>query len=97
MFNTSNVVSLIEKHEMVSLTKIKKGVHTVLDFEIMKEKALQIGREEGMAQGMIEVVKNTIINLNLTNASIDEVIKKVAPLGCTEDIIMEAYKLVSKK
>jgi Asp-tRNA(Asn)/Glu-tRNA(Gln) amidotransferase C subunit len=63
-FDTSNVIGMIEKNEKVNLTKIRKGVENMIDYEertkIREDKAYKNGTQ----QGILEAAKNLINSMH---------------------------------
>lgn len=92
-YNTSRAIDLIEKVEKVNLTKVKKGVLEMIDYEtrtkIREEKALTEGRAEGMIKVAVNALKAKAHGKELEKASAIRFLTEV--LGLDIETAHKAY------
>lgn len=98
IFNTNNIPEIIEKHEQINLTKIKRGVYNMIDYEARLEKRVAEAKAEVTENTLIDTAKNFIESMRKKNPKASNKVlisSAVDMLGLNENIaqkLCEIYK-----
>lgn len=106
-FDTQDIVNSIETVEKVNLTKIRKGVKDMIDYEARTQKRLaqqeelalqreKLALQEGKQKGILETAQNLVESLKNEHkeASYDTIIKKAASLLGLDQPMVERLKSI---